>query len=1001
MKIKMKRLKLIERVGITPLTGDVASLHKGSLEVITAKSKSDLFWSKSGVKTSKSRSALKAALKRAVSLRELDLKVKLLPNVASFTLKLGQINPLLFTHGLLSRFGSRKVLIQGRNRNLNRYLVYMYLRLHRYKTLNKPNIYWVVAMTLISRSHSYLIANVHHLDGNLYRIRSKQSVIKMLKDLNKMRGLGLKNDMFQQCLQKGYLVKTSFETLLKHHRTYLPKGDTFRPLGVPTFNWRVFTNMWLTPLNGFYTIGDYQQGFLPRRGTLTAWKKVSREVLTSRNIYEVDFKGFFPSVNPSLVSLFLSARGMPKPLTDYLLDLGVSYPSRKSLDNTKLDESISLHRAELDSIGLLTGYGIVQTGSSSTIDELTAPHHRPSEEAALIGDTPLSTKGTKRDRNPSTAPKLDQFRFNRDGIIVPPKWIYSRGPKAGYLVPEQYRGVVLKKYYDEIAAGNLDSLLNRMSEQLGYSPDLIKSDWWAIVYEFWQLESAIEESMVGHNSATDKCKEVISNFFDLYSSHGIKECLAKLLRSPQFMDDPWDADSTREQLDQIPENNIENFIKAVRSLLGTMINDSNRIKYSHTLTVLNALSAAPRLGMDWEMVNAAQDSWHKVSDLLRSYSVTETNMPEVNPPAESLGFSKSETIHKELVSEGGRQAAYKIVREKQVIGLPQGSPLSPFLSILLLEYAYLDLKAKYPNVHWCFYADDGIFHSDDDLEFQNFLSDLDGYLSKLGITISKEKSFVTRMSGRWLRGRLKFLGIVYEPATNTLYSETRSGRHLLYSFQGLTMQSLAMKDLEQAFPAILKIFLEYLLDNKEILNYMATLGLLERAEKKTPKFEKSRYKRVLKASAVKLTMASLREHMGGLTRSSLQLFYKYANVLLKYGKLPELDQKTFSPKNFFDGIFGGLIQARLYYGSKTIDSFNTSSGGQSFKLSSVKGKKDRFNGSLGQILTTRLGSSIDIKNGSSYATHEMVMLSQFSVGARKTHKLLTKGAITRNLEAAV
>jgi hypothetical protein len=160
----------------------------------------------------------------------------------------------------------------------------------------------------------------------------------LLKEVNKMRGCITSKDSFQATLRKGYLSKTTFNPLLKHHRAYLPKGDTYRPLGVPTLTWRIYTNLWLTMLNGFYTVHSYQQGFVPHRGTLTAWKKVSHHVLDSSNIYEVDFKGFFPSIKPSLVSLFLNSKGCPKYLTDYLLDLGTSYPSPKSLDSSKLDE---------------------------------------------------------------------------------------------------------------------------------------------------------------------------------------------------------------------------------------------------------------------------------------------------------------------------------------------------------------------------------------------------------------------------------------------------------------------------------------------------------------------------------------------------------------------------------------------------------------------------------------------------------------------------------------
>jgi hypothetical protein len=85
----------------------------------------------------------------------------LLPDVAKFSVKLNEINPLLFTHGLQTRFGSMKTLVKGRNRSINRYLTSMYVRLLRSKS--NPTRFWVIAMTLICRSHGYLVATFHHL----------------------------------------------------------------------------------------------------------------------------------------------------------------------------------------------------------------------------------------------------------------------------------------------------------------------------------------------------------------------------------------------------------------------------------------------------------------------------------------------------------------------------------------------------------------------------------------------------------------------------------------------------------------------------------------------------------------------------------------------------------------------------------------------------------------------------------------------------------------------
>lgn len=780
----MKTIKnLLHRIGITPLTGDVVSLHRGSLKVLPPKEVS----------------SLKVALMDAIKSKELDCKLKLLPDVSVFNIKLSTFNPLLFIHGLQTRFGSTKKLVRGRNRSLNRYLIFQHWRLVQAKRNENPTLYWVIAMTLITRSHSYLIGSVHHLNKNIPRFFNKDRLTQLLEKVNKMRGQLSKENPFHKTLRKGYLSKTVFPTLLKHYRTYLPKGDTFRPLGVPTWTWRVFTNMWLTMLNGSYTVGDYQQGFVPRRGTLTAWKKMTSEVLESRNIYEIDFKGFFPSVNPSLVSLFLKERaGLPKELADYLLDLGTSYPDVKNLDESKLDETPALFKAELDAVNLLTMSGI-----------------------------------------PAIPKTLPEFLFDSKGI---------------------YKGKVLAPMFEFIQANGLDLLVELMSEDLEYTKSYILQNFFAVCYEYYQVQSALFESFAPNSAVS-----------------------------------------------QIP------------------------------------------------------------------------------------------TIFKELEGTIGKEALYKVMKEPQVTGLPQGSPLSPFLSILLLEYAYGDMKARFPNVNWLFYADDGIFYSNNTEEFQQFCTSLNTYLEKLGIEVATHKSVISKVNGEWLTPQIKFLGIIFEPTTGKLYSSTRSGRSLLYHFAELSLQSESLIGYRNSFGAMISIMLKGLLNNKDLLNYFISLGILQsNGNKLSLRRVTSLIKRTLNSSQG--VYANATKYLGLLEKYRIGKFYRYAKVLVKILKVPEI--KTFKFSNFFSGPFGGLIQSRMYYGSETVKGFSTDSGAQSFSLTKYRGKKDQYNGSLAQIIQSKIPEYLNIFNCSSYATHEMVILSQYLCGQRESFNLLKKGPITRNIETA-
>jgi hypothetical protein len=125
------------------------------------------------------------------------------------------------------------------------------------------------------------------------------------------------------------------------------------------------------------------------------------------------------------------------------------------------------------------------------------------------------------------------------------------------------------------------------------------------------------------------------------------------------------------------------------------------------------------------------------------------------------------------------------VRFKGGTGLPQGSPLSPYLSILYLNEV-LHLSGMPDDVKFLFYADDGIFYS-------NSYESLSGWLDRAffqgssnpqsfgyyNISLSIDKSGWVRKSGEWLKP-LKFLGLLYYPETKgqkaALVAKTRSGK---------------------------------------------------------------------------------------------------------------------------------------------------------------------------------------------------------------------------------
>lgn len=131
---------------------------------------------------------------------------------------------------------------------------------------------------------------------------------------------------------------------LEFRRVYIPKGDTFRPLGVPSGEWRVVMHMYNNFLTQFLyeEVAEYNHAYLPKRGTLTAWKAMILQVIKHKYIYEFDIKQFFPNVDIDEVTNLLQQRGVPKGITYYLENINRQAPILP--EEEKLDEKVAHDR---------------------------------------------------------------------------------------------------------------------------------------------------------------------------------------------------------------------------------------------------------------------------------------------------------------------------------------------------------------------------------------------------------------------------------------------------------------------------------------------------------------------------------------------------------------------------------------------------------------------------------------------------------------------------------
>lgn len=765
--------------------GDIGILHRGTL---TKASNSGATIPPAPTSTASvdangnSRKSPQAALRQAIDEGKFRAKVLLVPDVSKFNLRLNSYNPALMGEGLLTRLGSDKSITPNRNRRINRYLRYMYLRLLKYQGMQKP--FYVVTTQLISRSNCYVIAcamsTLRKGHKNLFRSYSMKRLSVLLKRVDSLRARLVGAAALKEVGKENLL--DLFSHVLSFKRKFIPKPNgKMRPLGVPLDAWRVYTKMFLPPLQLYLPSQDFQHGFKPRLGTQTAWNKVSSEIIPKRNIWEIDFRGYFPSCQPETLYDIL----MPQ--------LGGSFT--RFLD--RMNES-----------------------------------------------------------KPTFAPEWSSAKVCYDVTVTK--------ESLDCLVKEVF--MLTKRSFGQPHDPTLDTLLTEMK---------------AMVAEY-QTFLRTGNSLAPSSPPMPKSGSV---FFNLKSLNGL--------------------------LPPAPSGNFT--FKSVDTLLHNSLGQ-------------------PRTA---------------------SQSVLE-----------NLG---SPAVH---------------------AGLPQGSPLSPYLSTLVLDTAWKKISPKYPSVQWLFYADDGMFASDNDEEFNRFVEEAPRLFQRqLKLTIEATKSQVTKRAGVWQVASLKFLGIRYFPHDDRYESDTRKGNRLLYSFNDLHLFSMALNN-EKFMGQFYKSYAFRTSSREPLVHKVLYLYLMWKMQHSwSPSQRQVFFNRFLhflqpdqKASLERFvsmdTKAFEKDAQWQASVAHPPLFKEVKSLhgldfFIKGIRLPETEDK-----GIFSGPYGGLMQSRLYLGSKMVPAFNTDSGSQDFVMRAIPN-------SLGQILMSKGSGHITVSNASSYAAGEMTrMLSSFQTGKK-------------------
>jgi len=257
-----------------------------------------------------------------------------IPNVKSFQINLNILNPLLELLEIKKKLNPQLKFTAYDNKRINRFIEHSVINLNKLKS--DPERYFKYANLLLKRSNCFRVLAFNHVLQNWHRKYPLDFVLNCNYQVSRIIN---KNKLEPKIIRK-YINK--------------PDSDKKRPLGIPSIPWRIVLHMHQNFLT-YYVMNELspnQHGFLPTRGTLSAWKAmIENKLIEKKWIYEYDFTNYFGSIFPKYIKEQLQKFRIPTDWQERLMRwnaTGAILPKKEEVDES--NEKMKHYYQEINEI---------------------------------------------------------------------------------------------------------------------------------------------------------------------------------------------------------------------------------------------------------------------------------------------------------------------------------------------------------------------------------------------------------------------------------------------------------------------------------------------------------------------------------------------------------------------------------------------------------------------------------------------------------------------------